>query len=400
MTGRRPWPEAIVAQKREGPVRATAGGLAARLAARVRRRARSDSRVARALVGAGTLVELGERALSRCATRSPSTSPRSTCPTVERHALRRYVVSRAPRRRRSAARRAVASTRTRWRLTVAAGSPLVFHAPGSWLVENPFEPPARPGSCSRSWPARSLGVVAAGPRRPVRSTPLGATRARAARGPLCAGVATARLRQELAARRGRARARAARGRGARRPRAGPRARHAGARAARLATSRRAAASEPRPPPGSGRLRAPHGARTPRGPDRAAPAGRARAGGRGGCARAAARGLHVRAQPGPGRLDVPPDRRPRWLCACSPRHSPTPRATRRQRAGRAERDGRRAPHRARRRPRLRPGRGPGAGEGHFGLAIMRQRATEAGGELTLTSAPGAGTEILLRLPPVA
>jgi two-component system, NarL family, nitrate/nitrite sensor histidine kinase NarX len=44
--------------------------------------------------------------------------------------------------------------------------------------------------------------------------------------------------------------------------------------------------------------------------------------------------------------------------------------------------------------------PGAGEGHLGLGLMRRRATEAGGELTLTSAPGAGTEILLRLPPVA
>jgi signal transduction histidine kinase len=40
------------------------------------------------------------------------------------------------------------------------------------------------------------------------------------------------------------------------------------------------------------------------------------------------------------------------------------------------------------------------EGHIGLASARRRAEAAGGSLTIESAPGAGTRVLLRLPPGA
>ncbi len=47
--------------------------------------------------------------------------------------------------------------------------------------------------------------------------------------------------------------------------------------------------------------------------------------------------------------------------------------------------------------------PAAGErgesGHYGIAIMRERARRLGGELTLQSAPGAGTRVRLYFPAV-
>ena len=37
------------------------------------------------------------------------------------------------------------------------------------------------------------------------------------------------------------------------------------------------------------------------------------------------------------------------------------------------------------------------EGHFGLTMMRERATVGGGSYTVTSAPGEGTTITVRFP---
>ena len=39
-----------------------------------------------------------------------------------------------------------------------------------------------------------------------------------------------------------------------------------------------------------------------------------------------------------------------------------------------------------------------GESHVGLKIMRERAARIGGEVEITSAPGAGTTVTLTLPP--
>jgi len=38
------------------------------------------------------------------------------------------------------------------------------------------------------------------------------------------------------------------------------------------------------------------------------------------------------------------------------------------------------------------------DGHFGIRGMQERARRIGGDITIDSAPGAGTRITLRLPP--
>ena len=40
---------------------------------------------------------------------------------------------------------------------------------------------------------------------------------------------------------------------------------------------------------------------------------------------------------------------------------------------------------------------GRGEGHFGLAIMRERALGCGGDCTVGPRPGGGTRVTLRMP---
>jgi signal transduction histidine kinase len=45
----------------------------------------------------------------------------------------------------------------------------------------------------------------------------------------------------------------------------------------------------------------------------------------------------------------------------------------------------------------PSAAAGAAAGHLGLALMRARATEAAGELVVTSALGTGTTIAARFP---
>lgn len=47
--------------------------------------------------------------------------------------------------------------------------------------------------------------------------------------------------------------------------------------------------------------------------------------------------------------------------------------------------------------FRVGRERGAASGHLGLALMRERAREGGGSLTLTSRPGRGTLVRLQIP---
>ncbi len=41
--------------------------------------------------------------------------------------------------------------------------------------------------------------------------------------------------------------------------------------------------------------------------------------------------------------------------------------------------------------------PGIDDGHYGLAFMRQRAEEVGGQLDVISAPGEGTTVLVQVP---
>lgn len=85
-----------------------------------------------------------------------------------------------------------------WSLAVAAGVPLVFHEEGSWLVSNPFQPAAT------SWvvlPLHSnrtvVGVVLAASRRRIALEPTEAAVLALIGDLLTAGITTARLRHVL-----------------------------------------------------------------------------------------------------------------------------------------------------------------------------------------------------------
>ena len=170
---------------------------ARRVAAEVRGALEALGRVLAALAGAGPLEQLAERALAEmrdalglevAALYLPVPGPRPS--------LERYVVSRAggaclePRD-------AVVVDEEAWRLAVH-GSPLVFREEAAWLMPNPFEPVAA------SWlvlpltsEGRLLGVVLAAASTPIALGHTAATVLTLLGDLLGAGIATARLRQEL-----------------------------------------------------------------------------------------------------------------------------------------------------------------------------------------------------------
>lgn len=155
-------------------------------------------RVSRALVGAGTLAELSEGALGEMRESLALDVAVLYLPAVEGvRKLRRYVTSTSPTTATSALDE-VSFDEEAWELAVAGGLPLLFHEPGSWLADNPFDPPAS------SWlvlPLVSggvtLGVVAAASREPLVLDPVGANVLALLGDLLTAGIATARLRQEV-----------------------------------------------------------------------------------------------------------------------------------------------------------------------------------------------------------
>jgi signal transduction histidine kinase len=176
----------------------TNDGLARQLPPEVLAGLGALSRVSRALTGAGTLTELAQRALAEM--RQSLGLDLAVLYLPEQSGepvLRRYVAS--------AGETAAATTREElsfdpeaWDLAVTSGLPLVFHEPGSWLVANPFDPPASDWLVLPLVAARDMVgvVIAAGPQRiglePARATVLSLLGDQ-----LAAGIATARLRQEL-----------------------------------------------------------------------------------------------------------------------------------------------------------------------------------------------------------
>jgi len=86
-----------------------------------------------------------------------------------------------------------------WRLAVASGAPIVLREAASWLVENPFTPPAT------NWVILPLvtgervmvGVVIASAAEPIRIDPLSGTVLSLLGLQLSAGITTAQLRREL-----------------------------------------------------------------------------------------------------------------------------------------------------------------------------------------------------------
>ena len=156
------------------------------------------TRVARALVGSGNLTELAERALAEmrdvlALELAVLYLPRPGPPPH----LQRYVAS-AAETASARARDEVSFDDEAWRLAVASGVPLIFREEASWLVANPFEPPAD------SWlvlplvsERRLIGVTVAAAARPLSLDPAAATLLRLLGDLLAAGISTAHLRQEL-----------------------------------------------------------------------------------------------------------------------------------------------------------------------------------------------------------
>jgi signal transduction histidine kinase len=155
--------------------------------------------VARALVGAGALGELAEHALG------------AMCEALGLRVAALYLpdADDAPLLRRFAVAGAEAEPvgvldelrfeHEAWRLASAGGRALVFHEPATWLVANPFDPPA---SAWLVLPLDAgheiLGVVAAAQRRPLALDETSATVLAILGDLLGAGIAAARLRQRIA----------------------------------------------------------------------------------------------------------------------------------------------------------------------------------------------------------
>jgi nitrate/nitrite-specific signal transduction histidine kinase len=168
------------------------GGLAGRLPQEVVAGLGAISRVARALNEPGTLEDLSEHALEELRAALGLGAAALYIPDVGgRPVLTRF--------------QAVGSVRDElvfdeeaWKLGVSGGHPIVFQETAGWLVENPFLPAARywlvlPMVASDS----IVGVVVAACGEPIALDPTTVTVLRLLADQLSAGVTTARLRSEL-----------------------------------------------------------------------------------------------------------------------------------------------------------------------------------------------------------
>ncbi len=155
-------------------------------------------RVARALVGTGSLSQLAERALDEMRAGLGLDVVVLYLPRfAEVATLQRYITS-AGDHADMRARDEIAFDDEAWQLATMSGAPLVFREEASWLVANPFVPVAR------SWlvvplvsERRLVGVVVAAASPPMSLNPTAATLLTLLGDLLAAGIATARLRQQL-----------------------------------------------------------------------------------------------------------------------------------------------------------------------------------------------------------
>lgn len=153
------------------------------------------SRVARALNEPGSLEELAGRALAEMRSALALSATVLYLPdSGGRPVLRRFLHD-SPE---LATRAELVFEEEAWRLGVSSGHPLVFHETAGWLVDNPFEPEAR------YWLALPMvanddlvGVVIAARPEPVHLDPTTLTVLTLLGDQLSAGIATARLRQDL-----------------------------------------------------------------------------------------------------------------------------------------------------------------------------------------------------------
>lgn len=177
---------------------ASPAGLARQLSPPVLAALGAIGRVARALVVGGPLPELSSRALAELREALALEIAVLYLPAESaRPALVRYVTSAAGDSAVEA-NAEISFDEEAWRLAVAGGVPLLFHEEAGWLVDNPFDPPAG------SWlvlplagAGGLLGVIIAAGREAVSLDPTHATVLTLLGDLLTAGIATARLRQEI-----------------------------------------------------------------------------------------------------------------------------------------------------------------------------------------------------------
>jgi signal transduction histidine kinase len=155
--------------------------------------------VARALVGTGHLGELAEHALAAmCQALGLRVAALYLPEADDVPILRRFAVAGADVDA-IALLDELRFEQEAWRLASAGGRALVFHEPATWLVANPFDPPA---SAWLVLPLDAgdevLGVVAAAQRHPLALEETSATVLAILGDLLGAGIAAARLRQRIA----------------------------------------------------------------------------------------------------------------------------------------------------------------------------------------------------------
>ncbi len=120
----------------------TEQGLAGRLAPEVLEGLGALARVSRALAGTGSLSVLASRALAEMRDAMRLELAALYPPDGDgRLVLQRYVTAAAGAATVSA-RAELSFDEEAWRLAVASGAPIVLREAASWLVDNPFEPPA------------------------------------------------------------------------------------------------------------------------------------------------------------------------------------------------------------------------------------------------------------------
>jgi signal transduction histidine kinase len=156
------------------------------------------ARVSRAVVGTGSLAELATGALREMREALGLELAALYLPAADGGAaLARFVVSAA------ADAQVVARDELRyepeaWRLAVASGMPVVLREEAGWLGPNPFAPPARDWLVLPLVSGRDMvGVVAAAASAPVALDPVGATVLMLLGEQLSAGITTTRLRERL-----------------------------------------------------------------------------------------------------------------------------------------------------------------------------------------------------------
>jgi len=150
------------------------------------------SRVSRALVGTGELPVLAGAALEEMRDALRLHLAALYLPDADGlPVLRRYVGEGAAEE--------LSFDEEAWSLAIAGGAPIVLREAASWLVENPFSPPAN------DWiilplvtgEREMVGVVIASASEPIRIDPLSGTVLSLLGLQLSAGITTARLRREL-----------------------------------------------------------------------------------------------------------------------------------------------------------------------------------------------------------